>query len=48
MRFETRKLHVTVPAYVYEYLRREKIFKSIDGVVTELLIEKYNIKENEE
>ena len=46
--YETRKIHVTVPETVYEYLRREKLFKKIDGVITELLIEKYNIKENEE
>ncbi len=46
--YETRKIHVTVPETVYEYLRREKLFKKIDGVITELLIEKYNIEENEE
>ena len=46
--YETRKIHVTVPETVYEYLRREKLFKKIDGVITELLIEKYNIKESEE
>ncbi len=46
--YETRKIHVTVPETVYKYLRREKLFKEIDGIITEMLIEKYNIKENEE
>lgn len=41
--YETRKLHVSVPANVYDYLRANKLFKSIDGIVTELIIEHYNI-----
>ncbi len=45
--YETRKIHVTVPETVYEYLRRKKLFKTIDGVITELLIEKYNIQKEE-
>jgi len=43
--FETRKLHISVPKYVYDYLKENKLFSSIDGVVTKLLIEHYNIKD---
>ncbi len=46
--YETRKIHVTVPETVYEYLRREKLFKKIDGIITEMLIEKYHIQEENE
>jgi len=43
MTYETRKLHISVPIEVYEYIRNEKLFKEIDGIVTDLLIKKYNI-----
>ena len=43
MNFETRKLHISVPVQLYEYIRNEKLFKEIDGIVVELLISKYNI-----
>jgi len=40
---ETRKIHISVPKYVYEYLRTNKKFSTIDGVITKLLIEYYDI-----
>ena len=38
-KYETRKLHVSIPVDLYESLRINKRFKSIDGLVTRLLIE---------
>lgn len=45
--FDTRKIHISVPKEVYEYLRMNKKFSTIDGVITKLLIEYYNINQNE-
>ena len=42
--YDTGKIHLTVPKDVYEYLRINKKFKDIDGIVTEFLIDKYNIE----
>ena len=44
MNFETRKLHISVPIKIYEYIQEHKLFKEIDGIVVELLITKYDIK----
>jgi len=41
---ETRKLHVTLPRYVYDYLREHRLFSGIDGIVTDLLIEYFGIE----
>jgi len=42
--YSTRKLHISIPLNVYEFLRTQKLFKEIDGVITELLIKKYQIE----
>lgn len=42
--FETRKLHISIPLELYEYLRTEKLFKSIDGEIVSLLMVKYGLK----
>jgi len=41
--FETRKLHISIPLELYNYLRENKLFKSIDGEITKLLMEKYQL-----
>lgn len=41
--YESRKLHISIPLKVYDYLRENKLFKEIDGVITEILIKKYKI-----
>lgn len=42
--FQTRKLHISIPLELYEYLRENKLFKSIDGEIVSLLMEKYGLK----
>jgi len=42
--YSTRKLHISIPLNVYEFLRTQKLFKEIDGIITELLVEKYQIE----
>ena len=41
--YETRKLHLSVPLELYEYIREQKLFKEIDGIVVELLMEKFKL-----
>ena len=41
--FETRKIHLSVPLEVYEFIRENRLFKNIDGIIVEFLIEKYGI-----
>jgi len=42
--YETRKLHVSVPLEIYDFLSKKRLFKEIDGVVVKLLMEHYNIE----
>ena len=41
--YETRKLHLSVPLELYEYIREAKLFKEIDGIVVELLMAKFKL-----
>jgi len=42
--YETRKIHISVPVSLYDYLRKERLFKSIDGIIVNLLMEHYDLK----
>lgn len=42
--YETRKLHVSVPLDLYNFLREKRLFKEIDGVIVKLLSEYYEVK----
>lgn len=43
--YETRKLHISVPLNLYEFIRTEKLFKNIDGIVVRLLMKEFDIED---